>query len=285
MFRRACGYCAYAAPNMVAAPAAQSIRRRRPSVQLQGDWQARGCLPMCWSARLRPSSALSTVSDFCLPRGRAQSLDIGELVGGAAWWLEPLRARLAEQLFASNKLFADDTPIPVLDPGRGRTRTGRLWVYARDDRPWGGSDPPGAVYFYSQDRRARTAGRSIRPLPRHPTSRWLCRVRTALWRAATSCWRPAGPIHGGSSMTSIRQRPADCRRSFAPHRRTHAIEQQVRGQSADERQTARNIRSRPVVNTMKPWLESKLAQVPVRSGLAEAIRYALTRLAGTSPLP
>jgi transposase len=50
-------------------------------------------------------------------------------VGGAAWWLEPLRARLAEQVFASQKLFSDDTPIPVLDPGRGRTRTGRLWVY------------------------------------------------------------------------------------------------------------------------------------------------------------
>jgi len=75
-------------------------------------------------------------------------------VGGATWWLEPLRARLAEHVFDSQKLFADDTPIPVLDPGRGRTRTGRLWVYARDDRPWTGSDPPAAVYFYSPDRRA-----------------------------------------------------------------------------------------------------------------------------------
>jgi transposase len=75
-------------------------------------------------------------------------------VGGAAWWLEPLRDRLAEHVFASQKLFADDTPIPVLDPGRGRTKTGRLWVYARDDRPWSGSDPPAAVYFYSPDRRA-----------------------------------------------------------------------------------------------------------------------------------
>jgi hypothetical protein len=49
---------------------------------------------------------------------------------------------------------ADDTPIPVLDPGRGRTKTGRLWVYTRDDRPWGGPDPPAAVYFYSADRKA-----------------------------------------------------------------------------------------------------------------------------------
>jgi transposase len=57
-------------------------------------------------------------------------------VGGACWWLEPLQARLAAHVFGSTKLFADDTPIPVLDPGRGRTKTGRLWVHARDDRPW-----------------------------------------------------------------------------------------------------------------------------------------------------
>ncbi|MFX6846232.1 transposase, partial [Acinetobacter baumannii] len=47
-----------------------------------------------------------------------------------------------------------DTPIPVLDPGRGRTKTGRLWVYARDDRPWNGPDPPAALYLYSSDRKA-----------------------------------------------------------------------------------------------------------------------------------
>src|SRR6266699_3576163 len=75
-------------------------------------------------------------------------------VGGACWWLEPLQARLAAHVFGSTKLFADDTPIPVLDPGRGRTKTGRLWVYARDDRPWSGPEPPAAVYFYSPDRKA-----------------------------------------------------------------------------------------------------------------------------------
>src|SRR5207253_6431420 len=57
-------------------------------------------------------------------------------------------------VFGSAKIFADDTPIPVLDPGRGRTKTGRLWVYTRDDRPWSGPDPPAAVYFYSPDRKA-----------------------------------------------------------------------------------------------------------------------------------
>jgi hypothetical protein len=76
------------------------------------------------------------------------------ILGGACWWLEPLQARLAAHVFGSTKLFVDDTPIPVLDPGRGRTKTGRLWVYARDDRPWSGPEPPAAVYFYSPDRKA-----------------------------------------------------------------------------------------------------------------------------------
>jgi transposase len=66
-------------------------------------------------------------------------------VGGACWWLEALHERLCRNVFASDHLFADDTPVPVLDPGRGRTKTGRLWVYAREQRGWGGPEPPAAV--------------------------------------------------------------------------------------------------------------------------------------------
>jgi transposase len=79
-------------------------------------------------------------------------------VGGACWWLEDLHERLCKNVFASDHLFADDTPIPVLDPGRGRTKTGRLWVYAREQRPWGGPSspmaPPAAMRF---QRPARSA--------------------------------------------------------------------------------------------------------------------------------
>ena len=75
-------------------------------------------------------------------------------VGGACWWLEALHERLCKNVFASHHLFADDTPIPVLDPGRGRTKTGRLWVYAREQRPWNGPEPPAAVYLFAPDRKA-----------------------------------------------------------------------------------------------------------------------------------
>jgi hypothetical protein len=91
---------------------------------------------------------------FAWHGARIERSTLAGWVGGACWWLEPLQARLAAHVFASTKLFADDTPLPVLDPGRGRTKTGRLWVYARDDRPWAGPEPPAAVYFYSPDRKA-----------------------------------------------------------------------------------------------------------------------------------
>ena len=66
---------------------------------------------------------------------------LADLVGRAAFMLRPVHERLLMTLKSSTKLFADETTAPVLDPGRGRTKTGQLWAYARDDRPWGGAEP------------------------------------------------------------------------------------------------------------------------------------------------
>ena len=79
---------------------------------------------------------------------------LADWVGRAAFLLRPVHERLFETLKTSGKLFADETTAPVLDPGRGRTKTGQLFAYARDDRPWGGLDPPGVVYMYAPDRKA-----------------------------------------------------------------------------------------------------------------------------------
>src|SRR5687768_11714658 len=74
-------------------------------------------------------------------------------VGRACWWLEPLWQLLRRHVMSSTRIFADDTRLPVLDPGRGRTKTGCLWGYAIDDRPWGGHTPPAVVYLYAEDRK------------------------------------------------------------------------------------------------------------------------------------
>jgi transposase len=79
---------------------------------------------------------------------------LADWVGRAAWHLRPVHERLLGKLKTSPKLFADETTAPVLDPGRGKTKTGQLWAYARDDRPWNGSDPPGVAYVYAPDRKA-----------------------------------------------------------------------------------------------------------------------------------
>src|SRR6195256_2325960 len=79
---------------------------------------------------------------------------LADWVGRAAFLLRPVHERLLDKLKASSKLFADETTAPVLDPGRGRTKTGQLWAYARDDRPWSGADPPGVAYVYAPDRKA-----------------------------------------------------------------------------------------------------------------------------------
>ena len=198
-------------------------------------------------------------------------------VGGATWWLEPLHRKLAEHVFASTKLFADDTPIPVLDPGRGRTRTGRLWVYARDDRPWGGSDPPAAIYFYSPDRRAeRPAGhldrfRGILQVDGYAGFEQLT-GRGDITLAA--CW-----AHARRKFYEVQQSTDSPIAAEALDRigQLYAIEKAINGDNPQERLRVRNARSKPLVERLKPWLETQLARIPMGSALAEAIRYALAR--------
>ncbi|KPP99074.1 MAG: putative Transposase [Rhodobacteraceae bacterium HLUCCA12] len=86
---------------------------------------------------------------------------LADRVGKAAFHLKPVVDRLADHLKRSDKLFMDETSAPVLDPARGTTKTGYLWALARDDRAWGGEDPPGVVYFYAPGR-AGVNGRCCR---------------------------------------------------------------------------------------------------------------------------
>ena len=100
-------------------------------------------------------------------------------VGGACWWLDALHERLCRNAFASDHLFADDTPVPVLDPGRGRARTGGLWVYARDQRAWGRPGAAGGHPPLCAGPQGCTPGGAPGGLQGHPACRRLCRVREA----------------------------------------------------------------------------------------------------------
>lgn len=201
-------------------------------------------------------------------------------VGRAAWHLRPVHERLLEKLKASPKLFADETTAPVLDPGRGRTRTGQLWAYARDDRPWDGTDPPGVAYVYAPDRKAERpiahlAGfAGILQVDGYGGYRVLAEKNGA---TLAFCWAhvrrrfyelaTAGPAPIASEVL---RRIAELYR----------IEDDIRGQPAETRRAARQERSRPIVAALEPWMREKLGLISQKTKLAEAIRYTLSRWEG-----
>ena len=194
--------------------------------------------------------------------------------------LRPVHERLLAALKASAKLFADETPAPVLDPGRGRTKTGQLWAYARDDRPWGGTDPPGVAYVYAPDRKATqpithlSGFTGILQVDGYAGYRVLAKRNDV---QLAFCWShvrrrfyelaAAGPA---PIATEALERIA----------KLYAVEKDIRGRNADERRAGRQDRSRPIIDGLEPWLRAKLALISQKTKLAEAIRYALSRWNG-----
>jgi transposase len=205
---------------------------------------------------------------------------LADWVGRAAFMLRPVHERLLAALKGSAKLFADETTAPVLDPGRGRTKLGQLWAYARDDRSWSGADPPGVAYVYAPDRKAE------RPITHLAGFKGVLQVdgyggyRVLAERGDVQlvfCWShvrrrfyelaAAGPAPiAGEALERIGA--------------LYAIEKDIRGRSADERRQTRQEKSRPLVDDLEPWLRAKLALISQKTKLAEAIRYALSRWDG-----
>jgi hypothetical protein len=165
----------------------------------------------------------------------------------------------------------------VLDPGRGRTKTGRLWVYARDDRPWCGPDPPAAVYLYSPDRRAERPAthlakfKGIVQVDGYPGFE---RLPAAGHIQLAACW-----AHARRKFYEVHQATGSPVAAEALRRiaELYAIEASIRSQPAEARKSVRRAKSLPLVTAMKTWLEAELNRVPPRGGLADAIRYALAR--------
>jgi transposase len=201
-------------------------------------------------------------------------------VGGACWWLEALHERLTKAILASDHLFADDTPVPVLDPGRGRTKTGRLWVYARDQRGWSGPEPPAALYVFAPDRKAE------RPMAHLERFKGVLHVDGyAGFERLTAggdvvlaaCW-----AHTRRKFYDVAQAEDTplAHEALARIAGLYAVEAEVRGHSPAHRLAARRDSSKPLVDALKAWMEAQLPLLPGRGKLAEAMRYALSRWTG-----
>ena len=205
---------------------------------------------------------------------------LADWVGRGAWYLRPLREHILGELRRSERLFADETTAPVHDPGRGRTKTGQLWAYARDNRPWGGSDPPMVAYVYAADRKAERPeahlGNFAGILQVDGYGAYAALARRRQQVRLAFCWAhvrrkfyklaPSSPV-----ATEVLRRIAAL----------YAIEDEVRGSSAEQRRVVRAEQSRAIVEDLHRYLDARLRQVSAKSKL-EAIRYALTRWDGLS---
>ena len=202
-------------------------------------------------------------------------------VGKASFHLAPVVDRLAWHLKRSGHLFMDETRAPVLDPGRGKTKTGYLWALARDERPWAGPDPPGVVFFYAPGRGGRHAkgflkgfegklhvdgyaGYNVVAVPGKGVVRCFC------WAHAR---RKLVEIHE-SHRSEV---AGDGLRRIAA---MYAIEKEIRRKPPEVRLAVRQARTVPLVEEFGVWLRQQRARVSPKSRLGEKLAYIGNHWAG-----
>ena len=209
---------------------------------------------------------------------------LAQWVGTAAAELQPLHTHLVDLLKASPKLFCDETRCPVLDPGRGKTKTGFMWAIARDDRPWGGTDPPAVAYTYAPGRGGEHAVKllagfsGVLQVDGYAVYNQLARPTRAGGAVTLAfCWshvrRKFYELHVGGDQPIATE-------ALARIRQLYDIEAEIRGLPPQVRQTARQAHSKPAVDELKPWLEMSLAKVSKGSKLGEALAYGLNHWDG-----
>ncbi len=202
---------------------------------------------------------------------------LADWVGDCSRLLAPLVDGLGRYVIAAEKLHADDTPVPVLDPGRGKTRTGRLWTYVRDDRPSGSTDPPAVLFRYSPDRK----GERVQGHLKHFKG-----VLQADGYSGFDELYVDGDIFEAGCWAHVRRKFYDFHQATQSPVAAEAlrrigklydVEADIRGRLPQERARVRDLRARSLLDELKAWLEAQLARVSKKSELAVAIRYALSR--------
>ena len=215
-----------------------------------------------------------------------QGIEIGREVladwaGTGALEVVPVVRRMHEILLASPRLFADETTMPVLDPGRGRTKKGYAWAIARDDRPWSGTDPPAVVFHYAPGRGAEHAKdllsgyTGILQCDGYGGYKALAAASEGIRLAF--CWS-----HVRREFIELAKGRAApiAQETLQRIAALYAIEAEIRGKPPEARLAARQARSQLLVEDLFAWLTAQLARLPGGSPTAQAIRYALNHREG-----
>jgi len=203
---------------------------------------------------------------------------LADWLGSTARLAQPLVEALGRYVLIAGKLHADDIPVPVLQPGRGTTKTGRLWTYVRDDRPAGSHAPPAVWFRYSPDRKGE------RPVMHLKDFRG---VLQADGYAGFARLYERGDIVEAGCWAHVRRKffdlnahgPGSPIAAEALERigELYGIEKAIRGRPPDERRSIRQARAGPLLESLRAWLLQTLSTVSKKSELATAIRYALVR--------
>ena len=198
-------------------------------------------------------------------------------VGATSELLAPLVEAVRDHVMSASKLHADDTPVPVLAPGNGRTKTGRLWTYVRDDRPSGDTTAPAVWFAYSPDRRGERPRQHLKlykgalQADAYAGFQQLYEdgtiVEVACWAHTRRKFHEIHIAHPSPTTTEAIERIAAL----------YAIEAEIRGSTPEIRKTIRQARAKPLLDSMRTWLEATLAKLSRKSDTAAAIRYALSR--------
>ncbi len=202
---------------------------------------------------------------------------MADWVGGASRTLRPLVDALKSYVLSAEKLHGDDVPVPVLEPGNHKTKTGRLWTYVRDDRPAGG-DPACAVWFaYSPDRKGEHPAAHLQNYRGILQADGYAGFNKLYERGAiveAACWahvrRKFFDLHQGHASPVAKE-------ALERIAQLYGIEKEIRGRSPAERKQVRGTRSRPLLEAMHVWLQATMTKLSRKAELAKAIHYALER--------
>jgi transposase len=202
---------------------------------------------------------------------------MGHWLGSLTWLLNPLVDAVRTHALSGTKVHADDTPLPVLAPGNGKTKTGRLWVYVRDDRSSGSHEAPAVWFAYTPDRRGE-----------HP-QRHLASFKGILQADAFAGYADlyvGGQIQEAACMAHARRKLHDLHAVRPSPITTEAleriaalyrIEEHIRGRPPEERQRIRQAQAVPLLDDLKRWFESTLLTLSAKSDTTKAIQYSLNR--------
>jgi transposase len=202
---------------------------------------------------------------------------LADWVGGARRVLNPLVDALQRYVLQTKKLHGDDIPVPVLAPGNGKTKTGRLWTYVRDDRPAGSTEAPAVWFAYSPDRKSDHPADHLKTFQGTLQADGFAgfnRLYETGRIVEAACW-----AHVRRKFYDLHQAHASPIAAEALQRigQLYGIEKEIRGKPPDERQRVRTEKARPLLESMKEWFKESLSKLSRKSDVATAIHYALGR--------